>query len=64
MELINEDRVKIKSSTKVFEGLDSLLDAVEYANENRSYYFVVYRKEIDRNTKKTNTVFYGYGVPK
>lgn len=64
MKLITEDRVEVKESTKLFKGLESLLKAIEYASTNRSYFFTVFKKERNKKTKKYETVFYGYGVPK
>tara|TARA_R110001632_G_scaffold121335_1_gene234036 strand:+ start:2432 stop:2626 length:195 start_codon:yes stop_codon:yes gene_type:complete len=64
MKFITQQRTPVQNTTKIFQGVKSLLEAVEYANENRSYYFVVYKTERNPKTKKTETEFYGYGVPK
>lgn len=64
MKLITEDRAEVKESTKLFKGVASLLEATEYANNIRSYFFTVFKKERNQKTKKYETVFYGYGVPK
>lgn len=64
MKLITEDKVEVNESTKLFEGVASLLEATEYANTSRSYFFTVFKKERNKKTKKYETVFYGYGVPK
>jgi len=64
MEIITQDRVKVKPTTKIFKGLTSLREARESAEESRSYFFRIFIKERNKETKKTETNFYGFGVPK
>ncbi len=63
MELLTEQNVAIKSTTKVFEGTgeQSREEADKYALERRSYVFSILRKEkIGNRPVKIN---YGFGVP-
>ncbi len=64
MKLMTENNVEIHKSTILFLGLESRKQARETAKENRSYFFNVFNDVFDKKTKKTNRVFYGYGVPK
>lgn len=57
-----EETVEVKSTTKLFKGSDSQLEAKEYAKNKNSYVMRVYEyKTKDGKRKET---FYGYGVPK
>ena len=64
MRLITQERAEVKLSTKIFKGLSSMFEAIKYAEESKSYSFRVFSKERNQITKKTETVFYGYGVPR
>ena len=62
--LRTENKVNIKSDTKVFEGITEKVknQAQEYAKEIRSYVFPVFNTIKKKN--KTIIEFYGYGVPR
>ena len=63
--LMNDKRVSLHPSTKVFKGLtkEVELQAKKFAQEVRSYTFLVYN-EVHNEFGRKVSVLYGYGIPK
>lgn len=64
MKLTNQENVEIKDSTKLFEGFKGKRAADEQAERQKSYVFMVFKEVRNKETRRKETVFYGYGVSK